>query len=293
MITGQLISLSTAFLWAISVIIFEYTGKKLGANLVNTIRLIYGLLIIGMILFFTTGNFFAVASSKAWIFIIISALLGFLVGDYFLFQAFLYIGGRLTLLIYSVTPVMGAIVDYIVFKEVLGVFSILGIVITFLGIAIAIFSKGKEKVQNKHLKKGILFSSLGAFGQATGLVFSKLALTDGLSAFEITQLRILIGLIGFLIVLTFQKKLKEIPKSFQHKKASILLFIGSITGPVLGIWTTIYAMQFAPIGVTTTISQLNTILIIPLSILFLKEKIHKNEIIGAIIAFVGVTLLFL
>ena len=293
MITGQLISLSTAFLWAISVIIFEYTGKKLGANLVNTIRLIYGLLIIGMILFFTTGNFFAVASSKAWIFIIISALLGFLVGDYFLFQAFLYIGGRLTLLIYSVTPVMGAIVDYIVFKEVLGVFSILGIVITFLGIAIAIFSKGKEKIQNKHLKKGILFASLGAFGQATGLVFSKLALTDGLSAFEITQLRILIGLIGFLMVLTFQKKLKEIPKSFKHKKASILLFIGSITGPVLGIWTTIYAMQFAPIGVTTTISQLNTILIIPLSILFLKEKIYKNEIIGAIIAFVGVTLLFI
>jgi drug/metabolite transporter (DMT)-like permease len=293
MITGQLVSLSTAFLWAISVVIFEYTGKKLGAHVVNTIRLIYGFFIIGMILWISTGSFIAQASERAWIFISISAILGFLVGDFFLFQAFLDIGGRLTLLVYSVTPVIGAIIDFFVFKEVLGLFTILGMMLTFIGIYLAIYSRGNEKVKKDHLKRGIIFALLGAFGQATGLIFSKLALSEGLSAFEITQLRILVGLIGFLIVLTFQKKLRQLPQSFRYKKASILLFIGSITGPILGIWTTIYAMQFAPIGVTTTIAQLNTILIIPLSVVIFKEKIAVKEIIAACIAFIGVALLFI
>ena len=293
MITGQLISLSTAFLWAISVVIFEYTGKKLGAHVVNTIRLIYGLLIIGIILWISTGSFFAEASRITWIYISISAILGFLVGDFFLFQAFLDIGGRLTLLVYSVTPVIGAVIDFLVFGEVLGIFTILGMILTFVGISLAIFSRGREKVKKDHLKRGIIFAVLGAFGQATGLIFSKLALSEGLSAFEITQLRILVGLIGFLIILTVQKKLIQLPQSFKLKKASILLFIGSITGPVLGIWTTIYAMQFAPIGVTTTIAQLNTILIIPLSVFIFKEKIALKEIIAACIAFIGVALLFI
>ncbi len=293
MIIGQLISLGTAFLWAISVIIFEYTGKKLGSTMINTLRLFYGFVMVGIITLISQGYFLPVVSSTGWLFILISSILGFLIGDLFLFQAFLDIGGRLTLLIYSVTPIFGAVIDYFIFKEVLGIFTIIGMIVTFSGIGLALFSRGKEKVQNKHLKRGVIFAILGAFGQATGLIFSKLALNEGLEALEITHLRIFVGLVGFTLLLMFQKKLKDIPKTFQYKKESIILFIGSITGPVLGIWTTILAMQYAPIGVTTTIAQLNTILIIPLSVMFFKERISMKEIFAALLAFSGVALLFL
>ena len=293
MIIGQLISLGTAFLWAISVVIFEYTGKKMGSTMINTLRLFYGFMMIGFITLISQGFFMPSVSSTAWIFIVISSTLGFLVGDLFLFQAFLDIGGRLTLLIYSVTPIFGAIIDYLIFDEVLGFFTILGMIVTFSGIGLSLFGKGKEKVQKKHLKRGVLFAMLGAFGQATGLIFSKLALNEGLTALEITHLRIFVGLIGFLILLMIQKKVKDVPKTFKHKKASVILFIGSITGPVLGIWTTILAMQYAPIGVTTTIAQLNTILIMPLSIIIFKERITLKEFLAAILAFAGVALLFI
>ena len=291
--TGQLISLGTAFFWAMTVALFEYAGKSLGSLVVNTLRLIYGLLFIALILLITKGYLMASTSFEGWTYLALSGLFGFIIGDFFLFQAFIDIGGRLSLLLYSTTPIFGALIDYLVFGEVLGIYSILGIFITLFGIGFAVQSRGREKVKNKHLLRGSLFAVIGAMGQATGLIFSKLGLTQGLSAFEVTQMRILVGLIGFLIILLIRGKLHTLVKAFSHKKASIAMFLGSITGPVLGIWSSIYAMQFAPIGVTTTIAQLNTIIIIPISMFFFKEKIHVKEIIAAGIAFSGVTLLFL
>jgi len=291
--TGQLISLGTAFFWAMTVALFEYAGKSLGSLVVNTLRLIYGLLFIAVILLITKGYFMASTSFEGWTYLVLSGLFGFIIGDFFLFQAFIDIGGRLSLLLYSTTPIFGALIDYIVFGEVLGIYSILGIIITLFGIGLAVYSRGREKVKNKHLLRGSIFAGIGAMGQATGLIFSKLGLTQGLSAFEVTQMRILVGLIGFLVILLIRKKLYTLMQAFKHKKASIAMFFGSITGPVLGIWSSIYAMQFAPIGVTTTIAQLNAIIIIPISMLLFKEKVHIKEILAAGIAFGGVTLLFL
>jgi drug/metabolite transporter (DMT)-like permease len=291
--TGQLISLGTALFWAITVLLFEYAGKNVGSLVVNTVRLIYGFLFIGMILWITQGHFLATTSIDGWKWMLLSGLFGFIVGDFFLFQAFILIGGRMSLLIYSVTPIFGAFIDFLVFKETLSWFTLAGILVTLMGIALAIYSRHNGKVKNVHLKKGIMFALIGALGQATGLIFSKLGLSEGLNAFEVTQMRILVGIVGFTIIVLLKKKGPDVIKAFQNKKASIALMIGSITGPVLGIASSIYAMEFAPIGVTSTIAQLNAVLIIPLSMIFLKEKIHIQEIIAALIAFGGVAILFI
>lgn len=291
--TGELVSLGTAFFWAMTVTLFEYAGKSLGSLVVNTLRLFYGLFFIGFILLITQGYFMASTSIEGWTYLLFSGLLGFIIGDFFLFQAFIDIGGRLSLLLYSTTPIFGAIIDYLVFGETLELFSIIGISMTLLGIGFAVHSRSQGKIKNKHLLRGSIFAVIGAMGQASGLIFSKLGLSEGLSAFEVTQMRILVGLVGFLIILMIRGKLHAIPKSYHHKKASIAMVFGSITGPVLGIWSSIYAMQFAPIGITTTIAQLNTILIIPISMIFFKERIHLKEMIAALIAFSGVALLFL
>lgn len=290
---GQLISLGTAIFWTFSSLFFEYAGRRIGSLALNFIRLLYALILLGIVLLFTQGNFFASTSLEGWSLMVFSGLFGFIIGDFFLFQAFIDIGGRLSLLIFSATPIFGAIIDYFIFGETLHALSMLGILITLLGIALAVFARGQSPTKNVHLTRGILFALIGAFGQAGGLVFSKLGLTQGLNSFEVTQMRILVGLIGFALIIVFSRKTGQVIQSYRNLKASLAVFLGSIAGPVLGVWSSIYAMEFAPIGITSTISQLNTIFIIPFSVLVFKDKINKVEIIAAFVAFIGVSFLFL
>jgi len=69
--------------------------------------------------------------------------------------------------------------------------------------------------------------------------------------------------------------------------------IGALFGPFLGVSFNLLAIQNTTTGVASTITSIVPILIIPLSIFILKEKVSPKEIIGAIISVVGVSLLFI
>jgi len=68
--------------------------------------------------------------------------------------------------------------------------------------------------------------------------------------------------------------------------------LGSLFGPFLGVSFSLLAIQYTTTGVASTITSIVPVLIIPLSILVLKEKITPKEIIGAIISVIGVSVLF-
>ena len=69
--------------------------------------------------------------------------------------------------------------------------------------------------------------------------------------------------------------------------------IGSIFGPFLGITSSLLALRYIDVGISTTIAQLNIIFIIPFSVLFFKEKVNMLEIIAAIVAPGGTAILIL
>ena len=76
------------------------------------------------------------------------------------------------------------------------------------------------------------------------------------------------------------------------KRALSLLLVGTFFS-VFGIAALIEAFKSANASIASTISSTSPIIMIPCSILFYKEKIRKNEIIGAIISVVGLSIFFL
>ena len=191
----------------------------------------------------------------------------------FLIQAFIDVGGRISLLIYSSTPIISAILGLLFFDEILGVLEIIGMVVALSAISFVIVLKnnGKEKI-HPHIKRGIIFAFLGAIAQAIGLVFSKQGMGD-YNAFAATQIRVITAIIGFIIYITIRKEWKSIKTAFSDKKALSFIGLGSIFGPFLGVTSSIYALRFTSLGVSTTIAQLNVILIIPFSIILFKALV--------------------
>ena len=294
MFLGEIISLGTAFFWTFTVISFESAGKRVGSLSVNIIRLLFGFVYLTLTVFILEGSLFPDASMYQWNMLLISGLIGLVIGDLFLFQAFVDLGGRLSLLIYCSVPIMTSILGFFIFGETFDFLTILGIVVTLTAISVVILSKREENnTYHPKVLKGIIFAFIGAIAQALGLVFSKLGMADSLNAFAATQMRVIPAIVGFVIYITVIKKWPDVKNAFKDKIGLRWIILGSIFGPFLGVASSLAAMNYTSIGVSTTIAQLNVVLIIPFSIFLFKEKVSKIEIIASVFAFIGVALLFI
>jgi len=69
--------------------------------------------------------------------------------------------------------------------------------------------------------------------------------------------------------------------------------IGAIFGPFLGVSLSLFALQNTQAGTASTLMVLTPVLIIPPSILILKQKVQALEMAGAAVAVSGAALFFL
>ncbi len=292
---GEIAALGTAICWTLNAMAFEAGGKKVGSLSVNYIRFFIAFPLLTITAFFARGLAFPVdATGSAWIYLSISGLIGFVLGDIFLFQALVEIGSRVSLLIKSLGPPIAALAGFLIMGESISAVGLLGMFITLLGIALVILSRNpdKKKVHFNRPLRGIFFAFLGALGQAMGLIFSKLGM-GSYNPLAATQIRIIAAFIAFTVLITLRKKWPEIRAAFHHKEAIGQIALGAVLGPFIGVALSLTALQYAPAGVVSSLTSISPILIIPFSIGVFKEKVLPKEIIGALISIIGVVILFL
>jgi drug/metabolite transporter (DMT)-like permease len=299
--TGEIAALLTAVFWTVTSLAFESAGKKVGSLAVNLIRLIFAFVFLSLFQKFTRGMFFpSDASPVQWIWLSLSGFIGFVIGDLFLFQAYVVIGARISQLIMSLTPPITAFISWMVLGEVLTPMNWLGMMITMAGISMVVLKRekqgengnGRKRLTTAYSFQGILLAVGGALGQAAGLVLSKKGM-GSYDAFASSQIRVLTGIAGFAIIFLVTNRWHQIFKAFKNRPAMRRITIGSIFGPFLGVSFSLLAVQHTQAGIAATIMAIVPVLIIPPAVIFFKEKLNWKEITGAIIAVAGVMLFFL
>ncbi|TCO09357.1 DMT family transporter [Natronoflexus pectinivorans] len=292
---GELSALLTAFCWTFTSLAFESAGKKVGSLPVNLIRLVMALFWLGFYTLITNGHFFPQnASTHAWVWLSVSGLIGFVIGDLLLFQAFVVTGARISMLLMSLSPPLTALFGWLIIGEKLSIANSIGMFVTIWGIALVILAKPVKgrKMQFHYPAKGILLALGGAAGQGLGLVLSKFGMQDA-DPFMSTQIRVITGIIGFSILFTITGKWYQVKAAMKHTKAMWHITIGSFFGPFLGVSLSLLAIKYTTTGIASTLNSLTPVLIIPLAWYFFKEKITTKEVIGAFLAVAGVTIFFI
>jgi drug/metabolite transporter (DMT)-like permease len=140
--------------------------------------------------------------------------------------------------------------------------------------------------------RGALFALGGALGQASGLVLSRVGV-GSYDPFAATQIRGIAGIIGFSLIFTAFRKWKDIAAALRNAEAMRRIGLGAFFGPFLGVSLSLLAVQNTTAGIASTIMALVPVLIIPPAALFFREKIRVKEVIAALVAVAGVSLLFL
>lgn len=290
---GESAALVTALFWTITALSFEAAGNKVGSLAVNLWRLViaffifclYSLAFRGMLLPFD-------APGRVWLWLSASGLVGFVIGDLFLFEAFVLIGARIAMLIYSLVPPLTALISFLILGEILTPVQWTGMALTVSGIAVVVLQRNAPTERaREHLFLGVGAAFLGALGQAVGLVLSRYG-APTYNAFQATQIRSMAGIVGFALFFTVVRRWRPVMEALSHKVAMRQISVGAFFGPFLGVSLGLFAAQNTETGVAATIIALVPVLMIPAAILVLREKVTLREATGALLAVGGVALLF-
>lgn len=283
-----------AVFWTITALAFESASIRVGSLPVNLIRLVLAFLFLCILTGIVRGNPLPTdASAHNWIWLSISGLIGFVLGDLFLFKSYTIVGSWFAMLIMTLAPTFAAIFGWLILGETMNYTSLLGMIITLSGIAITVFGRGngKDKLSFNKPVKGVFYAFLGALGQGLGIVFSKFGMGD-YNAFASTQIRILTGIAGFIIIVTLSRRWSSIGMALKNKKGLLAITTGSFFGPFLGVSFSLVAISYTVTGIASTIMAIVPVLIIPPSILLFHHRITVKEMIGAVISVGGVVLFF-
>ncbi len=291
---GEFSALLVAIFWTVSALSFEAASNRLGSVAVNILRLFIGLVFLSILTLILRGRLFPTdASNENWLWLTLSGLVGFVFGDLFLFKSYTIIGSRFSMLIMTLVPPLTALFGWIIMGEHLTPLNFLGMALTFGGIFMAIFSRenGNERFKMKLAPRGVLYAFGGALGQALGLVLSKFGMKD-YDPFSATQIRIIAGLAGFVILVTVLKRWSSVNAALRDARGMKPLTVGAFFGPFLGVSFSLLSVKFTKTGIASTIMALTPVFILlPATVLY-KEKVTIKEIAGAVISVAGVALFF-
>lgn len=296
---GEISSLIVAFLWSIGPTFFTLAGNRIGSWAVNRTRIIYALFVVIIIHFFVYGSFFPFeAGLNRWIWLGLSGIIGLGFGDIALFYAFTTIGTRLSMLIYSLAPVISAMAGLFFWGEHLSIIQIIAMIVTVLAITyVGVLSNEREanfKIKSKNYWIGFLAAILGAIGQALGLIFSKMGIYGDFPALSGLVIRLLGGTILIWGMTFLKKQVKDTIDSIKEdKKSHLYIWIGTLTGPIGGIYFSLLGLKYASLGVASVLQSLSPIFLLPIGALIFHEKISFKAVIGTVVAMIGVAFIFL
>jgi drug/metabolite transporter (DMT)-like permease len=303
-LSGELIAILTTLCWSLGIFPFTEAAKRIGAAPLNQYRLLLAWIIISIILFFSNDlnivQLFTTPQPYHYIFLGLSGIIGFSIGDYCSFTSFKLLGPKLGSLYTTFAPGAALIIGYIALNETINFIGIIGILTTIGGVIWLTFSKKDayeaSKIGYKRDQKGIIYGIIGALCQGTGLVLSKYGMdyyTQKLPTMHAVWIRLLFAFAGAFVVSIALGKLKSNSKPiFTNEKNTLpFLFLGTLLGPVMGVTLSLLAIQQLEVAVAQTIFALLPLFVLPISLIVYKEKITLQSVFACFIALTGVLLL--
>jgi drug/metabolite transporter (DMT)-like permease len=301
---GELISIGVAFSWTATALLSEFGSKRLGNLTLNVLRMALALAFSLMLFGVVTGSILPPgASTEAMGWMLLSGLIGYVIGDFCLFQCYIIIGSRYGQLFMTLAPLSAALMAWITLGQQMTAMNIVAMLVTLFGISISVMGRGEHhKVSLKLPFNGVLFAIGAAVCQGVGLVLSKIGMDhyevgvdmpEWLIPFSANFYRCVAGIIGFTILLYFHDGMTPLREAIHDKKGLTVATATTIFGPFVGVGFSLMAVQYTAAGIASTLMAMTPIIIILPSYWIFHEKITWKAVLGAFISVVGVSLFFL
>lgn len=286
---GGLAALASAVVWALGSIMFRKIGEEVTPFGMNLCKGIIGLFYLSVVIILSG---FKPVSVSTFLLLGASGLLGIALGDTLFFKALLYLGPRLTVLLETMGSVFTVILAVVFLRERFSLVVWCGLFLTITGVTWVLWDGFEMKKVNKNWHNGIKYALLSALCMSLGIIFAKKVI-ESTSALQANFIRFFGGVIGIITWGLITRNLKSSLRTFTNPrllKFTLLTVFVVIFG---GFWLFLVALKYVDASIATILNSTTPLFILPMSAVFLKEKISFQAVIGAIIAVCGVILIFL
>ncbi len=305
---GELISIGVAFSWTATALLSEYGSKRLGNLTLNVLRMALALIFSFVLFGVVTGSPLPTAvplDACGWM--LLSGLVGYVIGDFCLFQCYIIIGSRYGQLFMTLAPLSAALMAWVTLGQQMTAMSIVAMLVTLLGIGISVLGRGEHhKVSLKLPLHGVLYAIGAAMCQGIGLVLSKIGMDhynltalaetgvpEWMIPFSANFYRCVAGIIGFTLLLYVREGIAPLREALHDRKGLTVATATTVFGPFVGVGFSLMAVQFTAAGIASTLMAMTPIIILLPSYWLFHEKITWRAFLGAVISVVGVSLFFL
>jgi drug/metabolite transporter (DMT)-like permease len=323
---GEFAALFAALAFSVTSTTFTLSGRDFSPIIVMRASLPIGAVCLFTLHWLLTGWILPTyVEPIRWFWLGISGIVGFWLGSISIINAFNRIGPRLTLLIIAIAPILSTFLAYIFLDESLESGATGGILMIIGGIIFVVTGKRGDTgtlPNDGSFGMGVVFALIGALGQSSSFILSSLGLADVISTqahhtlvafphiasdlrdyfaapgdfhpLSAAVMRISIATTAIWALALLRGKLPPTLHTVRtHTRSLRFLLVGSIAGPVIGASLVLASLQLIPVGVSSTLTNLTPIFLIPISAVVFKEEITLRAMIGTVIAVIGIAILFL
>ena len=303
MYIGELISIGVAFSWTATALLSELGSKRLGNLTLNVLRMALALLFSMVMFWVVMGSPWPSGGTiEAYGWMLLSGLVGYVIGDFCLFQCYIIIGSRYGQLFMTLAPLAAALTAWIALGQQMSAVSIVAMLVTLSGIAISVLGRGEHRRVSLSLPlSGVLFAVAAAVCQGVGLVLSKIGMDHydassipaWLVPFSANFFRCVAGIVGFSLLLYLREGFSPLREALHDRRGMSVATATTIFGPFVGVGFSLMAVQYTSAGIASTLMALTPIIIILPSYWLFRQRITWRAVVGALISVVGVSLFFL
>ena len=284
---GEILSLATAFTWAIAVIFFKKSGESvhpialsLFKDVMTVILLIPTMYLIGETLSYP-------CTSWDYILLFVSGAIGIGVADTLFFMSLNRLGASLIAIVDCLYSPFVIALSFIFLGESLSLLQILGVVMIISAVLAATQPRARAGISKRNLILGIIFGILMMAANATGIVMIK-PLLEKSPLLWVTEMRLIGGVIILGLVLLFHPYRRRIVMSINSLGSWHFTFLGSFFGTYLSMVFWLGGMKYTQASISASLNQTSNVIIFILAAIFLKESINLHKSIGIILAVAGV-----
>lgn len=294
-VKGEIAALVSALTWAVASAVYSRIGRSVFPAQMNLLKNVLAALMLFVTILIVDRSIWIDGFQFHWL-LLASGAVGLGLGDTLYFEAFEHIGVRKALLFLILSPPMAGVIALIFLGEAISIPGWIGILITISGVGWVILERTPTEVKNdrsSNFRKGVILAFLSAVTQAVGAVLSHTAMIQThISALQSAWLRLIGGALIAAIWMKFQSGPKNrLGLTLSSLHIVMIIFFTALFGTTIGIWLQQFALRYTAAGIAQTFFSTSPIFILPI-MYFMGEKISFRALLGAVIAVIGIGLLF-
>ena len=266
MVLAHLFALGAALSWTLAGLFSHQAVLRFGSLHFNRLRMLAAAFLLVVMIALTDGSF--VLPMAFWQPVLLSAVVGVVLGDYFLFVAMRRLGPRRTAILFAGNAPFAAILSWLFLDEILSAVQILAILVGFAGICFAIiYGKRRDLLHiweaiTPPLWIGLAAGFLAATGQAIGVLMLRPVMHAGADPLLVGLIRVSVAALIFWLSWPFDRKKSEHPL-LPDARMSMLILANGFFGLSFGVFLLLKALEIGSVAEVTILSSVSPVMILP------------------------------